>query len=67
MKKRIFLFLTTIMATCLLFATNHTVNTQNMSFSPSNLIIDVGDSVTFNNTGGAHNVNGTIATFPQSC
>ena len=66
MKKRIFLFLTTIMATCLLFATNHTVNTQNMSFSPNNLIIDVGDSVTFNNTGGAHNVNGTIATFPQN-
>ena len=48
------------------FATNHTVNTQGMSFVPSSLSINVGDSVTFINTGGVHNVNGTLNTYPNN-
>ena len=34
-----------------------------MTFSPSSLNVFVGDTVTFVNTGGNHNVNGTTGTF----
>ena len=66
MKKRIYLFISALMTSCLLFATNHTVNTQGMSFSPNNLTVNVGDSVTFVNTAGSHNVNGTLATYANN-
>ena len=46
--------------------TNHTISTSGMSFSPSELSIEIGDTVTFINTGGNHNVNGTQATFPNN-
>ena len=46
--------------------TNHTVNTVGMTFSPSNLTINLNDTVTFINTGGFHNVNGTTTTFPSN-
>ena len=45
---------------------SHTINTAGSSFSPSSLTINVGDTVTWNNTGGNHNVNGTQATFPNN-
>ena len=66
MKKRIYLFISALMTSCLLFATNHTLNTQGMSFSPNNLTVNVGDSVTFVNTAGSHNVNGTLATYANN-
>ncbi len=66
MKKILSTLLIALIAQFSIFATNHVVNTQGMTFSPSVLTINSGDSVTFNNTGGAHNVNGTIATFPQN-
>ena len=43
--------------------TNHLVETVGMTFSPSSLNVFVGDTVTFVNTGGNHNVNGTTGTF----
>ena len=46
--------------------TNDTISTSGMSFSPSELTIEIGDTVTFINTGGSHNVNGTQATFPNN-
>ena len=46
--------------------TNHNVQTQGMTFSPSSININVGDTVTFYNTGGFHNVNGSLATFPNN-
>ena len=46
--------------------TNHTVNTVGMTFSPSNLTINLNDTVTFINTAGFHNVNGTTGTFPSN-
>lgn len=46
--------------------TNHVINTVGTTFSPDNITIDVGDTVTWNNTGGNHNVNGTTATFPSN-
>ena len=46
--------------------TNHTISTSGMSFSPSQLTIEIGDTVTFINTGGSHNINGTQETFPNN-
>lgn len=47
--------------------TNHTINAQGMSWSPNDLTIEIGDSVTWvNNNGGSHNLNGTTATYPAN-
>ena len=45
---------------------NHIVETLGTTFSPNSLNIVAGDTVTFINTGGTHNVNGTTATFPSN-
>ena len=45
---------------------NHVVNTVLNSFSPSNLTVAVGDTVTWINTGGMHNVNGNQSTFANN-
>ena len=49
-------------------ATNHIVNidSQTNTFAPAALTIDVGDSVTWINDGGYHNVDGTLATYPNN-
>ncbi|CAI8230526.1 MAG: Plastocyanin [Cryomorphaceae bacterium] len=70
MKKQL-LFIVTLIASLFIsqigYSTNDTVNTVGATgFSPSNLSINIGDSVTFVNTGGFHNVNGTILTFPSN-
>jgi len=61
-----------LLSTLIFFATvsiklqaqvNHTVNTQGNLYSPSTITIAVGDTVTFVNTGGTHNVNGKTSTF----
>lgn len=44
--------------------TNHQINAQSMSWSPNDLTIDLGDSVTWvNNNAGSHNLNGTTTTY----
>ena len=46
------------------WAANHTVEARpNNTFSPSNLTIEVGDSVTFVNAGGFHNVEANDGSF----
>ena len=47
-------------------ATTYTINTAGNTFSPSSFTINVGDTVTWNNTAGNHNVNVTQATFPNN-
>lgn len=49
-----------------LLATNHQVSVTSNTFSPSQLNISLGDTVTWTNTEGHHNVNGTQATFPSN-
>lgn len=44
----------------------YTVVASGMSFTPSSLIINQGDTVEWNNVSGFHNVNGTQATFPSN-
>ena len=46
------------------FSTNHQVVVDNNFFSPQNLTVNVGDTVTWTNNSGHHNVNGTQVTFP---
>jgi len=49
-----------------LFATNHSVTVSNNFFSPSTLTINTGDSVTWTNSSGFHNVNGSTTTYPSN-
>ena len=44
----------------------YSVNLLSGAFSPSSLVISVGDTVEWTNPSGFHNVNGTIATFPSN-
>lgn len=46
--------------------TTSNVSVANYSFTPSQLTINVGDKVKWNNNGGTHNVNGTKTTFPSN-
>ena len=50
-----------------LYSISYTVNTVgNTGFSPSTLTVNVGDTVTFINTGGFHNVNGATSVYPNN-
>ncbi|MGK0363670.1 MAG: plastocyanin/DNA/RNA endonuclease YhcR with UshA esterase domain [Saprospiraceae bacterium] len=64
--KRIYL---TLLALCLcvsaVFAQT-TVTVQSNTFTPQNITINVGETVTFDNVGGFHNVNGTQTSFPSN-
>jgi len=46
--------------------TSENVTVSNNKFTPSNLIITVGDEVIWTNTEGSHNVNGKTTTFPNN-
>jgi plastocyanin len=45
---------------------SHTINTAGNTFSPASLTINVGDTVTWNNTAGYHNVNATLSIYPSN-
>ncbi|HMQ49554.1 MAG TPA: Ig-like domain-containing protein [Saprospiraceae bacterium] len=58
---------TMLLSVCLSLATaqqNFSVAVQSNFFNPSNLTVTVGDTVTWMNLGGNHNINGTTATYP---
>ncbi len=42
----------------------HMVNVSSNQFAPSGLTITQGDIVTWTNTGGFHNINGNLASYP---
>jgi plastocyanin len=44
----------------------HNVTAAGVTFSPKNLTINAGESVTWTNTSGVHNVNGSKATYPAN-
>lgn len=46
--------------------TTHMVTLSGASFSPQNLVIQVGDTVVWQNMSGLHNVNGDQATYPSN-
>ena len=66
MKQKLSFLLIALISSIYLHSNNHIVNTQGMSFSPSSLSINVGDTVTFVNSNGSHNVNGSTLTFPNN-
>ena len=66
MKHKLSFLLIAIFTSTFLFSTNFTINTQGMTFVPSSITITAGDTVTFVNNGGFHNVNGTVQTFPSN-
>lgn len=45
---------------------NHMVDVQSNFYMPENLTITVGDTVTWTNLGGFHNVNGEQSTYPNN-
>ena len=63
------LFITTFLIS-LFFTLNitaqHVINTLGMTFDPDSLVISLGDNVTFINTAGFHNVNGSLASYPNN-
>tara|TARA_B110000285_G_scaffold133327_1_gene149588 strand:- start:435 stop:2474 length:2040 start_codon:yes stop_codon:yes gene_type:complete len=48
------------------YSVNHSVTTVGNTFSPSNITINQGDTVTWTNSGGSHNVNATLSTYPNN-
>ncbi|MBI1225221.1 MAG: T9SS type A sorting domain-containing protein [Bacteroidetes bacterium] len=65
MKKAITLLSFFLMLT-MLTAQDHIITLSGTSFSPNSLTINVGETVQWNNTGGTHNVNGSIATYSNN-
>ena len=57
MKKTLFSLMVLLFTSSFAFSTTHYVNSGNFYYSPSNLTINVGDTVTWINDGGFHNVN----------
>lgn len=64
--KKLLLACFTLSSISMIAQTTHFVTASGMSFTPNNLTIDLGDSVSFTNTSGTHNVNGTQATFASN-
>lgn len=62
----IFLMLLSACLSLALAQQNHSVSVQSNFFNPQNLSISVGDTVTWMNLGGNHNINGTTATYPDN-
>ena len=63
------LLMSTMFNSSLLFSqSSYTVNTGGPTdiFSPNVLTVNVGDTVTWVNIGGFHNVDGTLSTFPSN-
>ena len=61
--KKVYALLLTF-STLFAWATNHQVTVGSNFYNPQSLTIMVGDTVTWTNTGGNHNVNGSTTTFP---
>jgi plastocyanin len=52
------------MTTSAFAQTTYTVQVLNNSFNPSAIVINQGDQITWTNSAGFHNVNGSMASFP---
>ncbi|MCB0572303.1 MAG: T9SS type A sorting domain-containing protein [Phaeodactylibacter sp.] len=61
------LLLALLLSALSVFGQQHVaVTVQSNSFTPKDITISVGDTVTWTNIGGTHNINGTQATFPDN-
>jgi len=67
MRKKLILIITFVATSYFLNAQNSfIINTAGNTFSPDTLTITVGDTVTWNNTQGFHNINATLSTYPSN-
>ena len=69
MKKKLFLiasFIVSLLISQNVYSTQYVVNTAGNTFVPATLSINIGDTVIWNNTGGFHNINATLATYPNN-
>ncbi len=68
MKKLYFILTTTVLllATQLMAQTFHNIDVANFSFTPSQLTINVGDTVVWTNSEGIHNVDGNLIDYPDN-
>ncbi|MBR9919478.1 MAG: T9SS type A sorting domain-containing protein [Bacteroidetes bacterium] len=66
MKKTLLLSLFSLIVFSGLTAQDYTVTVSSFQFDPADLTIMVGETVQWENTGGTHNVNGSLATFPDN-
>lgn len=57
---------TFFLAVCGFGQTNHLVEVSSNVFTPADLTITAGDTVTWDNVNGVHNVNGSLATYPNN-
>jgi len=64
--KKIYLLVISIISYVFAYAVNHNVTTVGNTFSPANITINLGDTVTWTNGGGSHNVNATLSTYPNN-
>lgn len=65
--KKLFTLLILLTMTSLVWSQDHTVLTVgNTAYNPTNLVITLGETVEWVNTGGSHNVNGTQTTYPDN-
>ncbi len=65
MRYKILLF-TILFSYCATSQVNHSIVGSGMAWSPDVLTINVGDTVTWTNSSGTHNVNGTTTTFSSN-
>lgn len=66
MKKLNFTFIFFLSLFCLPLVAQHTVVLSGITFSPDNLTINVGETVTWDNQAGVHNVNGSQQSYPNN-
>ena len=66
MKKSIFIFLFPFLMFGLCLNAQHTIGVTNNVFTPNALTINVGETVTWDNTEGFHNVNGSQQSYPDN-
>ncbi|MCB0643574.1 MAG: hypothetical protein KDC44_18130, partial [Phaeodactylibacter sp.] len=66
MRKSIFCTMLACLFAGLAYSQDYTVTVSGLSFDPQDLVINVGETVEWDNVGGFHNVNGSTATFPDN-
>ena len=68
MMRKILIQIITLVATSYFLNAQNSfiINTASNTFSPDTLTITVGDTVTWNNAQGFHNINATLATYPSN-
>tara|TARA_R110002072_G_scaffold302402_1_gene485123 strand:+ start:50139 stop:50756 length:618 start_codon:yes stop_codon:yes gene_type:complete len=66
LKKHLSFFALLLFANFSFSQTLTNIDASGVTFTPSNISINVGDTVRWTNSSGTHNVNGTTATFPSN-